>query len=229
MPVKRVTIGKLETLHVKQNVRRRVIVLFHGFGANAPDLLPLHTLIRVKEGTEWFFPNGILEIGGGSRAWFPLMASNISAGYSLSTPFDFSQIVPSGLSEAKNTLDTFFTALEKEYQIFPKDIIIGGFSQGAMLSLDYFLETKRQFAGIILLSGTLICESVWKELAKEKKRVQFFQSHGTQDPILSFEMAKRVEELLRSSGWTGEFVAFEGGHEIPPPVMKRLSQYVMNF
>ena len=95
-----------------------------------------------------------------------------------------------------------------------------------MLATDLVLNTEDTPEGLIIFSGTLVNEQSWKQLAMRRSGIQFFQSHGTQDEVLAFGAAKRLEALLRNAGFSGEFVSFEGGHEIPRRVLARVGEYL---
>ncbi|HEX8750148.1 MAG TPA: hypothetical protein VF732_03465, partial [Nitrospira sp.] len=53
-----------------------------------------------------------------------------------------------------------------------------------------------------------------------------FQSHGTQDPILPHVMAERLRDALTLAGLSVEWHSFRGGHEIPDPILNRLSEFI---
>ncbi|MCB1177535.1 MAG: esterase [Leptospiraceae bacterium] len=220
-------IGGLECIHKKGDGKTGAIIMLHGYGADAYDLYPLSDYFKVKDGFDWYFPNGILEIPIGpgffGRAWFPISISEKIQNAVISG--DWSKIadfVPPGLDEARDKINTFIDLLPIPYN----KIILSGFSQGAMLSLEVFLHRKEDPHSLVLLSGTMLKEKEWRKLAKEKSGFQFFQSHGTEDVILPFKAAKRLEELLRDSGMSGEFVSFNGGHEIPESLIKRVNNYI---
>ena len=50
-------IGNLNCYEVKGKEGGPVIILLHGFGANAQDLLPLHQYIKAPVGTNWYYEN----------------------------------------------------------------------------------------------------------------------------------------------------------------------------
>lgn len=219
-------IGDLEAVRV-QGSGGSCIVLCHGFGANAFDLAPLSAHVKARPGTTWIFPQAPIEfaIGPGmsGRAWFPLVAEELARLVAGGQKVTYSQVVPPGLAPAREKLESLINSLP-----FPRDqISIGGFSQGAMMATDLFLRSTELFAGLVILSGTLICEEEWKALAPAKSGFQFFQSHGMYDPVLPFENAKRLEGLLRDAGLSGEFVSFQGMHEIPEGVLKRMTNYLL--
>ncbi|MCE9501591.1 MAG: esterase [Leptospira sp.] len=218
--------GSLDVLKVEGTPDGEAIILCHGYGANAMDLLPLSGYLKVRPGTNWYFPEAPMEIPLGpgyvGRAWFPLISDAINHLAAAGRFADFSKITPTGLDSARSKLDEMISRIPTPIN----KITLGGFSQGSMLTTDYFLRRKENPKGLIILSGTLICEDEWKELAKQKSRFQFFQSHGTDDQVLPYSSAKKLEMLLRDSGLSGEFVSFQGGHEIPEKVLKRLSEYL---
>jgi phospholipase/carboxylesterase len=97
--------------------------------------------------------------------------------------------------------------------------VLGGFSQGAMLSLDVALHRPTPPAGLILMSGTLLAESVWKPRLNQLAGVPVLQSHGRHDPLLPFSIACALRDELRAAGAKLDWVEFAGGHEIPPVVL----------
>jgi phospholipase/carboxylesterase len=64
----------------------------------------------------------------------------------------------------------------------------------------------------------------WRDLATKHSPLPILQSHGRQDQILMYPQATALKELLADAGHSVEFVAFEGGHEIPPAVVHRLAE-----
>jgi phospholipase/carboxylesterase len=108
----------------------------------------------------------------------------------------------------------------------PERLVLGGFSQGAMLATELVLRMPTPPAGLAILSGTLVNEVDWKERATKLKGFQFFQAHGQRDTVLGFKQAKRLETLLREAGWVGQLQEFAGGHEIPSEVIIRLGAYL---
>ncbi len=226
MNARRATLGSLEALIVDGAPDGPCVVLCHGFGANAYDLAPLAENVKSRPGTTWVFPQAPLEfpIGPGmkGRAWFPLVAEELARLIASGQKVTFSEVIPPGLAPAREKLAALVSALGRP----PEKVTLGGFSQGAMMATDLFLTANDPFAGLAILSGTLIAQSEWRAKAPARKGSQFLQSHGTFDPVLPFDNARRLESLLREGGLTGEFVTFSGGHEIPPGVLKKLGEYL---
>ncbi len=224
--------GEIDVIEIPGDPEGPAIVMFHGFGANSADLAGLAQAVKVPAGTNWYFPNGILDLapmagmvgmpGFQGRAWWPIDQKALDYAMARGTHRDLSGFVPEGVDELRAKVSAMLKAIGKPLS----RTTLGGFSQGAMLATDMTLHADESPAGLAILSGSLIDEATWRSLASKRGGMQFFQSHGTSDPLLDFQAARNLEQLLREGGLTGEFVSFDGAHEIPPQVVARLSQYL---
>lgn len=195
------------------------IILFHGFGADAADLAPLKDYIPLTQKANWLFPQGLLDVpigpGWTGKAWWPLSLASLQID-------DFSNEKPPGLEKARQELMAMIDALKVPWS----KIILGGFSQGAMMALEVYLHAPETPAGLVLLSGSLIDKEELKPLVAQRQGERFFQSHGDNDPVLAIKGARRLETFLTQGGMKGSCLAFPGGHEIPPQTLQRLAGYL---
>ncbi len=208
-----------------------VIMLLHGFGAPGDDLVPLADVIPVPTGTRWLFPEAPLSLNmgfGDSRAWWIVDFARIQEDRAAGRIRDLSVEVPQGLALARERMLGFLKEFPRQLPIDYKKTVIGGFSQGAMLTCDAVLHTDYPFAGIIQLSGTLLAQVVWGPLMPKRAGLAVFQSHGTQDDILPAIGAERLRDALTQSGLAVEWHSFRGGHEIPEAVLRRTSSFITN-
>ena len=202
----------------------KAIVFFHGFGANAMDLAPLATELYSRPGTAWYFPEGILEFpmgpGAVGRAWWEIDQQALEIALQSGSHRDLRTYSPppAAPDAARAAIDSL--GLPRS------SITLGGFSQGAMLATMLTMEQEESPEGLVILSGAFLDAENWSARAPRHAGLQFFQSHGTDDPLLSYNQARELEKLLRNSGLTGEFISFSGGHEIPTRVVKHLSEYL---
>ncbi len=196
--------------------------MFHGYGANGADLAPLEHEIRTGKKFSWAFPNAPLELDFGGLAWFHIDVEAINRAQMTGKPVDFSGSDPENLADARETGEE----IVKELGVPWKDLILGGFSQGAMLAVDLALRAPEAPRGLVILSGNLINERAWKELAPRREGLRFFQSHGLADPILGHRGAVRLNEVLNAGGLDGKLLTFEGGHAITPEVLDGLGRYL---
>ena len=197
------------------------VVLLHGFGAGGDDLVGLASYVDAPEGTRWVFPAAPLELGGmygDARAWWMIDLERLARQMTTGGAADRAADVPEGLTAARATVDGVLDALARDFQRTDARTVLGGFSQGAMLTVDVALH-RAPLAGLALLSGPLIAEDEWKRLAPALAGTTILQSHGTRDPLLSFAGAERLRDFLLGAGAEVGFLPFPGQHEIPPPVL----------
>lgn len=202
-----------------------VIVLLHGFGAPATDLVSLWRVLDVPRGTRFVFPGAPLDLSyaygmGDSRAWWMIDMVALEAALRDGRFRDFGREIPEGLAEARAAVIGMLDAIEQRMR--PSALMLGGFSQGAMLSLDVALHTDRAIASLALMSATLLAEPVWIPRMGARKGLPVLQSHGTHDPLLPFPVAEKLRDRMVEAGLDVEFVPFRGQHEIPPIVIQKL-------
>jgi phospholipase/carboxylesterase len=229
--------GRLGELHIrmtggtdgKGGGNGPVVILLHGFGAPGNDLVPLADVLIVPTGTRFVFPEGPLTLSFGprdARAWWLIDMARMAQDQAAGRPRDLSNEIPKGLAPARDTMLTFLKQVEHTFNADPRKTVLGGFSQGAMLTCDAILHTDRPYAGLVQLSGNLFAQPIWSPLMPKRKGLPVFQSHGVQDEILPYIGASRLRDALSQSGLAVEWHRFRGGHEIPEQVLQRLSVFL---
>lgn len=209
------------------------VVLLHGFGAPGDDLVGLAGAVGAPPGTTFLFPEAPLDLAqftslpvyGGARAWWMIDVGRYERALSTGRLGDVIEEVPDGLDEARAALTSMFDALAKDGTP-SEQVVVGGFSQGSMLAIDFALRDARPLRGLVVLSGALIAASQWRPRMKSRAGLPLFQSHGTQDPILPYDVAKILNRELLDAGLVGDFLTFQGGHGIPPETMRDLGTWL---
>jgi phospholipase/carboxylesterase len=196
--------------------------MFHGYGANGADLAPLEREIETGKKLAWEFPDAPLELDFGGLAWFHIDVEAINRAQMTGKAVDFSGSDPDDVKSARERGFELVESLGLKWG----DVVLGGFSQGSMLATDLALRAPEAPRGLMILSGNLINEKAWRELAPRRKGLKFFQSHGLADPILGHKGAVRLNEVLTAGGLEGKLLTFEGGHAIPPEVLDGMSRYL---
>jgi phospholipase/carboxylesterase len=163
---------------------------------------------------------------GDARAWWLIDMARIAADQAAGRVRDLSQDIPKGLALARETMLAFLKVVEHKFAADPRKIVLGGFSQGAMLSCDLMLKTTQAYAGLIQLSGTLLALQEWAPLLQKRKGLPVFQSHGMQDELLPYVGAERLRDTFIHAGLSVEWHSFRGGHEIPRAVLQRLGPFI---
>jgi phospholipase/carboxylesterase len=205
-------------------------VLLHGFGAPGDDLVSLAGYFDAP--ARFVFPAAPLELSGvygDSRAWWLLDLARLEDELRRGIPRDRSSEIPDGLPAARSHVLRLVEQLQARFGIPDDQLVLGGFSQGAMLALDVALHREKPPAGLILMSGTVIAESEWTPRLPSLAGVPVIQSHGRHDMLLPFSVAEALRDKLRAAGAKVDWHQFVGGHEIPPPVIEAAGALLRGF
>src|ERR1700680_1387278 len=166
------------------------LVLLHGWGASAHDLLGLAPLLHGGRALV-LCPQGpvVVPIGGGERGygWFPLvpgLAPDIEA-----------------FRHGAGRLRRFVEQARDRYPIDPRAVVVGGFSQGGTMAYDLALRDPARFSGLVALSSWLPAPLI-DDLPRlpEHEQLPVLVIHGTADPMIDVERARESRAALRRLG-----------------------------
>jgi phospholipase/carboxylesterase len=210
------------------------VVLLHGYGVPANDLVLLPRRIRAGVGLRWFFPEGPLSIGDTAqgqdelaRAWYPVdhvaIQERLAAGLS---PYPETSPVPPGLDQALAQLAACLAALASEHDVAPERTIVGGFSQGAVMATELVLQQRPLFAGAALLSGRLLDPARLDPSLRELgASLHVFQSHGAADTVIPMANGLALRDVLAAHGASLQWFRYEGAHAITSEVHPALAAF----
>lgn len=175
----------LEFLEIIPNKVSNIIIFLHGYGSDNEDMLSLAMTLRdIMPHTAIISVNAPweCEVGQGYQ-WFSLKTTNM-----------FSM-----LKEIKNSrtlLDNFIRKQLKRFSLEEKNLVLAGFSQGAIMSLFTGLRIDKEIMGIISFSGMMAdtAEILKKEL---KSKPEVLLIHGTYDNVVPFNSLDKAERLLK--------------------------------
>ena len=216
-----------------------LVVLMHGYGASGEDLVPLAGELRLPKEVRFAFPEAPLRLSyegapaypgmPDARAWWPIDMARLQVGMATRDDSYLLENYPDGLAEARDRIVTLLDGLQESLGVQSERIVLGGFSQGAILACDVSLHDSRPLAGLALLSGTFVGNATWSSRFAARRGTQVFQSHGDSDPVLPFSLAKRLHETLVLSQWNAEFVPFSGGHGIGAEALLALRNFLVKL
>jgi len=185
-----------------------VLVLFHGRGTSEFDLEPLLDALDPERRLLGITPRGPLVLPPGGAHWYVVR----EVGYP-----DPNTFWPA-YELASEWLDGLSVPHER--------IILGGFSQGAVMSYALGLGRGRpRPAGIIALSGFIpTVEGFELDLAPALPRVAI--GHGTHDDVIRIEFGHRAKQLLEEAGANVLYRESPLGHGIDPRFVLELRAWV---
>ncbi len=206
-----------------------LVVLCHGFGAGAEDLMPLAGELNGALPARWVFPAAPFPPAGAGlpygRAWFPRSPEEAQRALVGDYFARLEEMDPDGLRASGAEV----AELVQSFGIPWSRVILGGFSQGAMVAVETALAAAERPGGLLLFSGSLIARSRWQRELGKLGGLPAFQSHGDSDPILAPSSGERLAHLLEKNGLTVRFHRFPGGHEIESGVVRGAQAFLLGF
>lgn len=185
-----------------------LVFVLHGRGADANDLADLAPMIGT--GYRFVFPNA-------PEPFEP--APGFQFGF---TWFDGWPAEPSSIKKSRNLLMKFIDEILERYATPPGRIILSGFSQGGMMSLDVGFRIADKLAGIVVMSGALY-EDDPPPFAPQPPVLIV---HGTQDDMIPVLAARRTRRVLESHGVEPEYHEFPMGHFVTPESMGIVADFI---
>ena len=164
-----------------------VVMLLHGFGAPGDDLVALWRMLDVSAEVRFVFPAAPLPLDfgfGDSRAWWVLDMDRLTRARAQGQWDTLTREVPIGLKAANEQIHSFLQEATHHLNFATQHLVLGGFSQGAMLACNLVLRSEIPLAGLVVLSGSIISRESWVTAIPNRKGLAVFQSHGTDDPTL---------------------------------------------
>ena len=206
---------------VRGGDRPPTLVLMHGYGSRAEQWLQFENAITVPNDGRLVFLQGPLRGPlSGSRGWWWL---NIEGHIPEGKRFpDFSTANPAGIKVASRLVREYLRKIEGP-------VVLGGFSQGAMLSAEIAFQSDQPLAGLVLLGGTTVNEARWMEQVAQRDDLPIFIAHGRNDGVLPFDTAERFARRLTDAGLNVTWVPFEGGHGIPTEVVAAMNAFLQRL
>ncbi len=179
------------------------LVLLHGWGANALDLLSLAPILSLQGWqvycleAPWPHP----QIPGG-KMWYDLT--------------DF--VAKPGLEEGRAALLDWL----KTANIDLNRTVLAGFSQGGAMTLEVGLGLP--LAGLVIWSGYLHSDL---KLPAQAPPVLFI--HGVQDLVVPLNIAQASAQELKQAGISVAYHELAMGHEINGPAMTLARDFILSL
>jgi len=185
-----------------------LVFVLHGRGADAQDLADLAPMMG--SGYRFVFPNA-------PDPFEP--APGFQFGY---TWFDGWPAEPESLKKSRQLLMVFIDEILGRYPTPPGKVILSGFSQGGLMSLDVGFRIREKLAGIVVMSGALFED----DLPPFTPDLPVLMVHGTQDDMIPVLAARRARRVLESNGVEPEYREFAMGHFVTPESIAVVADFI---
>jgi phospholipase/carboxylesterase len=178
------------------------LVLMHGRGIDMFDLLPLANELDPERRLVAVTPQGPLELTPGGFHWYVIER----VGYPNAETF----------WHTYELLASFIDGLPGELGVSLAKTVLGGFSQGAVMSYALGLGDGRpRPAGVVGFSGFVPTVDRFR-LADDLEGYPVAMGHGTHDPIIDIDFARRSRAMLEEAGCDVLYRESPMGHAIDP-------------
>jgi phospholipase/carboxylesterase len=177
-----------------------ILVLLHGLGADEHDLMglageldPRLLVVSIRAPLDY----------GGGYAWFEIQwdANGV-------------RIFPEQALASRDLLIETLRSLPAALGVEPSLVLLGGFSQGAMMSFGVAMAAPDLITGVISMSGRLLPEFVPAKRLPGTADLPFLVQHGTEDQVLPVEGSRQLRDRLEEIGCELTYREYPMAHEI---------------
>ena len=214
-------------LNVKEKIPssgsvKKIVIFLHGYGADGADLFSLSDPLS-EQLPDCFFasPDAPRKCGASpfGYEWFPI--PDIDG----STIPDMMQALASSEKLIIKLIDGYKNRFGLDYS----DIILLGFSQGCMISLNIGLRQLNDLGGIVGISGRLLMPESLEENKKEGYPPVIL-IHGDADDVVPISLMHDAEKTLNKLNVNySTHVSKNMGHGIAPDGLSKALEFMKNI
>lgn len=185
------------------------LVLLHGRGADEHDLWPLLDLLDPRRRLDAYTPGGPLHLPPGGRHWY------VSRQVGHPDPQTF--------RDSLALIGEFLDGLG----VPPNRIVLGGFSQGTVMSYAAGLgEGRPRPAALLALSGFLPTVPGFELDLAGAAGLPVAIGHGSLDPVIPVDFGRDARRRLEEAGADVVYHEVAMGHGIDPRFLATLPAFV---
>lgn len=192
------------------NKNSKVLIMIHGRGARAEDILSLSAHLNVKDFT-------LLAPQATGNTWYP---------YSfLAPPAQNEPWLSSALNLLKEIVDDLYSK-----GIPSENIYFTGFSQGACLTLEFVTRNANKYGGVAAFTGGLIGDKIYGEnYTGDFKNTPVFIGTSNPDPHVPVERVYATTNILKEmNAVVTEKVYNNMGHTINQDEIEIANKIIFN-
>jgi len=188
------------------------LILLHGRGADEHDLHGLLDVFDPQRRLVGFTPGGPLSLPPGGRHWYAVPRVG------------FPDPVTFGATYAD--LTSLLDEQLAEHGVGWDRTVVGGFSQGAVMSYAVGLGAGRSLpAGILAMSGFIPTVDGWT-MRDDLQGFPVAIAHGSMDPVISVEFARSARDTLEAASADVLYRESPMAHTIDPRVIPDLQAWL---
>ena len=188
------------------------VLLLHGRGDSASGIAPLATELNRDD---------VLTVS----VQAPLQLTGLpNAGYEWYPMHEIGQPEQPNMRSSLTMLARLLGTLGDVYPINPEQIVLFGFSQGAVMALALQALHPNSVAGVVALSGYFPVEYLGD--TSDLANCPVFIGHGTVDHIIPIESGRKSRDVLKSSGAQITYREYPMGHQVSEDEMTDVRRWL---
>lgn len=224
MPINKKNLLPCVEIELGTPVTKSVIWL-HGLGADSSDFVPIVPELHLPSniGVRFLFPDA------------PIMPVTINNGYEMRAWFDIygialaTKIDKEGIDKSIAAIGALI-AQEEARGVKSENIILAGFSQGAVIAMMAGLNFPTRLGGVIALSGYLpMAEEVLAHASAANKDIPIFVAHGTEDPIVPYALGKATYAALTQANYSVTWRSYAMPHTVTAQEIQDISTWMKHI
>jgi len=187
-----------------------VVFILHGLGSNAGDFLYLIDKTNLPP-CRYVLPDAPLTVGDEAYGWYDSKTKS--------------------RADMVKSRDYLFELMERfsvegEKTGHTRPIILIGFSQGGVMSLEAGLNYKGKVEAIVSMSGYLPYPSKTLAHPLAPFNTPILIEHGIEDDVVSEDWIQETVEAVKRSGYKPIFKEFPMGHQVTKDSWAAVSQFL---
>lgn len=200
-------------IHLPEGQPDAAIIWLHGLGADAHDLEPISSQLRI-DGVRHLFPNAprrpvTVNNGTEMRAWYDLTSLDFSSGIN-------EQQLQESIKKVNDLIET-----QIEEGISAERILLAGFSQGGVVALLTALTGEHRLGGVIALS-TYLPE---KYRTGIRNQTPVLHCHGLEDTVIPYDIGLETSDWLKTRMDDYEWRTYPDDHGVSETEIAEISEW----
>tara|TARA_B100000674_G_scaffold80319_1_gene55769 strand:- start:155 stop:805 length:651 start_codon:yes stop_codon:yes gene_type:complete len=199
----------------KKDVIKNAIILLHGYGGDGADISSIaYTWRRFIDNTVFLCPDGhqICKLNPNGFQWFDLS-------------IDDQDYIIAEVKKTEKILIDYIGQIKKKYNLDNSQIILSGFSQGCMISINLGLICNQSFKSVIGFSGKIIDKNDLQKRIISKTDMLLF--HGDADEVVPPSNLLEVKDFLERNKIKVDVNMIKNcSHHIPVEALSLALKYI---